>query len=107
MELKSFDEVSFSIDQEEGSLVLLQFWSSWCGPCFDIKHLEEFQEENPSIKVYRVNTEENQTFCKNYSIVILPTYLFLKNSKELARFVGLQTKDSLKGFNEQTSYFKI
>lgn len=75
---------------------LLFFWASWCGPCIDVEYLKDLEAEISDLTVGKVNIEENSFLTAEHSIVVIPTYIFLKNNQVIKKLVGLQTKDSLK-----------
>ena len=92
--MKSLNEATF--EQETlNTTWLIQFWASWCGPCINIKYLEEFELVAPGVQVGRVNVEENPDLAANYSIVAVPTYVLFKHGQPVKRLIGLQTKESL------------
>jgi thioredoxin 1 len=93
--MKSFDKKKFDSLQKSGKVCILQFWSAWCGDCFDVEHLEKFQKHNRGVCVFRVNLEDNEEFAEKYQVKITPSYLFFKNFKLLETLVGVQTQSSL------------
>lgn len=94
MELVNLSQKDFNETIKEGTWII-QFWSSWCGPCIDTIHLEEFQLKNPGLIVGRVNSEENSELTSNYSVCVVPTYLLFKKGNLVKSLAGLQTKESL------------
>lgn len=95
MDIKNFNEKDFLESQRGGKVCLLQFWATWCGCCFDLKDLKSFQEENKDIIIFRVNMDDNANLTEHYSVVIVPTYLFVYNSVVVASLAGTQSKNSL------------
>lgn len=83
----------------EGSrgALLVDFFADWCGPCrMQLPVLEEFAQEHPEIKVVKINTEEALDITSRFEVTSLPTLIFFKDGKEIARKVGLQDVDAIK-----------
>lgn len=95
MELINLSQSNFQENIQNGTW-LIQFWSSWCGPCINTSHLEEFQLVSPGITVARINSEENQNLATRYSVNVVPTYILFKKGNPIKRLVGLQTKETLR-----------
>ena len=93
MDVKSLTEIDFNAEIVNGSWVVM-FWASWCGPCIDISYLKEFASES-GIQIARVNVEENPELAIQYSIAVVPTYIFFKQGQLSMKVCGLQTKESL------------
>jgi thioredoxin 1 len=93
--MKSLTESTFDTDVTAESNWLVVFWAAWCGPCIDVKYLEEFEAVTPGTLVGRVNVEENPDLAATYSIVAVPTYVLFKHGQPVKRLIGLQTKESL------------
>ena len=71
---------------KKNKYVLMYFWSSWCGSCFEIiDFLEDFEVKNPEIKVLKINTGELPQFLLQYKIVVLPTCIFFEGGVEVER----------------------
>ena len=81
--------------------VLVDFWADWCGPCkMQAPVLKEFAEENPSIKVCKVNVDEQPELAEQYTVMSIPFLAVFKNG-ELSRTAGgYQTVDMLKNLTE-------
>jgi thioredoxin 1 len=79
------------------SLVVVDFWAPWCGPCRKLGPVldEVAQELKEKIKVVKINTDENLKTAKEYSIIGLPSLLIFKNSQPVERLVGLMPKSSI------------
>lgn len=79
--------------------VLVDFWASWCGPCKMLAPiLEQLEKEDTSIKICKVNVDEQPEISKRFGIMSIPTLLLFKDGKLADKQVGLTDLESLKEF---------
>lgn len=73
--------------------VLLDFWASWCGPCQMVSPvIEQIGEENDSIRVGKVNVDEQGELTMQFRVVSIPTLVVMKGGEEVNRIVGAASK---------------
>lgn len=79
--------------------VLIDFYANWCGPCRAMGPvIEEIAEETTdSIKVGKINVDENQDLAMKYGVMSIPTILVIKNGKVEKTFVGMRDKSEILG----------
>lgn len=76
--------------------VLVDFWAAWCGPCRMIAPaVEQIAQENPDIKVVKINVDEEQELAIQYQIMSIPTLLVVENGEVTQQSVGVKTKDQI------------
>ncbi|HAF31657.1 MAG: thioredoxin [Anaerovibrio sp.] len=83
--------------------VIVDFWAEWCGPCKMMAPiLKEIADENEgSIKVAKINVDEESYLSSQYGIVSIPSLYFFKNGKVVNQYIGFVQKDFvLKLLNE-------
>ncbi len=83
--------------QTKNRLILVDFWASWCAPCRMMAPVlnEIASEINGNAFVGKVNVEEFQSLAQKFKIRGIPTMVLLKNGKEVNRYVGVKSKDTL------------
>jgi thioredoxin 1 len=79
------------------SLVLIDFWAEWCGPCRALAPtIEELANEYAGkILVGKLNVDENPVTAERFQVFSIPTVLIMKNAKEVDRIVGCVPKDQI------------
>lgn len=77
--------------------VLVDFWATWCGPCRVIAPIIEqiADEYKDSIKVGKVNVDEQGALAAAYNIDSIPTVIVFENGKIKSKAVGYRTKEQL------------
>ena len=76
--------------------VLLDFWASWCGPCQMVSPvIEQIGEENDSIRVGKVNVDEQGELTMQFRVVSIPTLVIMKGGEEVNRIVGAASKSEI------------
>ena len=73
--------------------VLLDFWAAWCGPCKMLSPVvDQIAEENPDIKVGKVDVDDQVELAMKYQIMSIPTLLVFKNGELANQSVGVIPK---------------
>lgn len=76
--------------------VLLDFWASWCGPCRMLSPVvDEIAEENPQIKVGKINVDEEGDLAASFGIMSIPTLVVIKNGQVVNQSVGVVPKQKI------------
>ncbi len=70
--------------------VLVDFWAPWCGPCRMVEPTVSAlaREQAGSLKVAKVNVDENPSLASRYGAMSIPLMIMVKGGREVDRWVG-------------------
>ena len=77
--------------------VLVDFYADWCGPCkLQAPILDELARETNTVKIVKVNVDENNELVQRYRINSLPTLLVFNEGEKVNHYIGYASKKRLK-----------
>jgi len=82
---------------QDGKLVIVDFWATWCGPCRMLSPLLDQVEEEMAdqVTVVKVNVDDADEIAAQYRIMNIPTLLFFKDGQLVDKTVGAMPKNVL------------
>lgn len=83
--------------KENNGIAVVDFFATWCGPCNMLGPVfAEFAEENKDVVFCaKVDIDQSMELAQEYGVNTVPTVIFFKDGKEVAREIGFMSKDKL------------
>jgi thioredoxin 1 len=90
-------DANFDETVKNNSVVLIDFWANWCGPCRALAPtIEELAKEYAGkILVGKLDVDDNPKTAEYFQVSGIPTLIVFKNGCEVDRLVGLCPKTKI------------
>lgn len=79
-------------EETKKGVKLIEFHTSWCGYC---KKQQPELEEMGKVWIGQVDADEEPQIAAKYNVNSFPTFVILKDGKEVERFSGMRKKEDL------------
>jgi thioredoxin 1 len=93
--VESINEQNFESKVIESDVpVIVDFWAEWCGPCRMVSPVLESIAETrgESVKVVKVNVDENRTLAQRFGITGIPTIMLFHEGQTKGTIVGARPR---------------
>lgn len=88
------------LNQPKG-LVALSFRASWCGACKVVAPMIDAEAKRaPSVKLVKIDVDQDSRKADEWKIGAIPTVVFLKDGREVARITGADKAGIAKAFKK-------
>jgi thioredoxin 1 len=90
-------DATFTEVVQNNSLVVVDCWAPWCGPCLYVSPIVEEIARDYAGRIFfgKLNIDENREVAMQYGIMSIPTLLVFKNGKLVDRIVGAMPRQML------------
>jgi thioredoxin 1 len=79
---------------------LIDFYADWCGPCKIMAPIfaEIEKDYEGKVEFQKVDVEANGEMAAKFGVMSIPTFVILKEDKEVDRKLGAMPKETLKNW---------
>jgi len=79
---EDFDKILSSVDKD--TLVVCDFWATWCGPCVYIApHYHAISEKYTNVVFLKADVDKLKKLSQEKDVQCMPTFKFFKNGEEI------------------------
>ncbi|KAH6801759.1 thioredoxin 2 [Perilla frutescens var. frutescens] len=88
-------QLHFNSSKQLNKLMVVDFTATWCGPCkFMAPIFEEMAAKYTDVEFVKIDVDQLSDVSREFGVQAMPTFLLLKQGKEVDRVVGAK-KDEL------------
>jgi thioredoxin 1 len=77
---------------------ILYFTAEWCNPCKRTRPIAEELNRDNVVKIQFIDADDNGELCRKFEIKAIPTFILIKDGKEIRRMNGAKTKEQIEEF---------
>lgn len=95
--VESVDHFNTIVNDYKDSLIIVDMWAPWCGPCkafgpaFEALQ-KEYLQAGKNVVFSKLNVDNHGSIAQQFQVTGIPTTLFIKGKKLVHRQVGMAPK---------------
>ncbi len=102
MSTTNLTDQSFQSTVDQGGIVFVDFWATWCGPCRMFAPIyERTSEKHPGIVFGKVDTDANPVTAGEWGISAIPTLMIFRDGIPLFQNPGVVPESALEDLVKQ------